>query len=112
MLFEPRRDLAVPIAVEVMRRGAAPAPEYATNLSPGGICLQARLRLHVGDDVTVAFVLPGDERPIEARGRVSWREDDDPSAAASFLETGVRFEVLDEADRERITRFVRDAESV
>ena len=112
LLFETRRDLAVPIAVEVVRRGAEPALEYATNLSPGGICLQARLRLRVGDDVTVAFVLPGEGRRIEARGRVSWREDDDPSAAACFLETGVRFEVIDEADRKRIARFVRDAESV
>jgi uncharacterized protein (TIGR02266 family) len=112
LLFETRRDLAVPIAVEVVRRGAEPAREYATNLSPGGICLHARLRLRVGDDVSVAFVLPGEDRRIEARGRVSWREDDDPGAAACFLETGVRFEVLDEVDRERITRFVRDAESI
>ena len=111
LLFEPRHDLGVPIAVEVVRRGAEPTHEYATNLSPGGICLHARLRLRVGDDVTVAFVLPGEGCRIEARGRVSWREDDDPSAEARFLETGVRFEVLDEIDRERISRFVRDSES-
>ena len=98
--------------MEVGRRGVEPTQEYATNLSPGGICLHARLRLRVGDDVTVAFVLPGEDRRIEARGRVSWCEDDDPSAAACFLETGVRFEVIDEGDRERISRFVRDAETV
>lgn len=93
-----------------MRRGAEPVHEYATNLSPGGICLHARQRLRVGEEVTVAFVLPGEERRIEARGRVSWCEDDDPSEAARFLETGVRFEVLEEADRERIARFVKDSE--
>ena len=112
LLFETRRDLLVPIAVEVIRRGGEAAHEYATNLSPGGICLHARLRLCVGDDVKVAFVLPGEQVRIEARGRVSWREDDDPRAEACFLETGVRFEGLDEADRERIAHFVGDAESI
>jgi uncharacterized protein (TIGR02266 family) len=102
----------VPVAVDVTPRSGAPAREYATNVSPGGLCLHARARLDVGDGVAVAFALPGDDRRIEARGRVTWREDDDPLAAARFLETGVRFEVLDEADRERILRFVRDIEPV
>ena len=110
LLFEPRRDLLVPIAVEVFRRDGEAALEYATNLSPGGVCLHARLRLTVGENVTVAFALPGDEGRIRARGRVPWREDDDPRAEARFLETGVRFEVVDETDRERITRFVRELE--
>ena len=92
------------------RRGGGAALEYATNLSPGGICLHARARLAVGEGVAVAFALPDGGRRIEARGRVTWREDDDPAAQARFLETGVRFEVLDEADRERILRFVRELE--
>ncbi|MBS1107527.1 MAG: PilZ domain [Deltaproteobacteria bacterium] len=110
MLFEPRLDLAVPIAVQVFRRDGEAALEYATNLSPGGVCLHARLRLAVGEGVTVAFALPGEDGTVRARGRVTWREDDDPEAEARFLETGVRFEVVDETDRERITRFVREAE--
>ena len=110
LLFEPRRDLAVPIAVDVFRRDGEAALEYATNLSPGGVCLQARLRLTVGEDVTVSFSLPGEDGQIRARGRVTWREDVDPDAQACFLETGVRFEGVDETDRERITRFVRELE--
>lgn len=96
--------------MQVFRRDGEAALEYATNLSPGGVCLQARLRLAVGEGVTVAFALPGEDGTIRARGRVTWREDDDPKAEARFLETGVRFEVVDETDRERITRFVREAE--
>jgi uncharacterized protein (TIGR02266 family) len=110
LLFEPRRDLAVPIAVEVFRRDGEGALEYATNLSPSGVCLHARLRFTVGEGVTVAFALPGEDGRIRARGRVTWREDDDPKSEACFLETGVRFEVVDETDRERITRFVRELE--
>jgi uncharacterized protein (TIGR02266 family) len=109
-MFEPRRDLAVPIAVELARRNGDAALEYATNLSPGGICLHARTRLEVGEGVAVAFALPDGGRRIEARGRVTWREDEDPAAQARFCEAGVRFEVLDEPDRERILRFVRELE--
>jgi len=110
LMFEPRRDLAVPIAVELARRNGEAALEYATNLSPGGICLHARTRLEVGEGVGVAFALPDGGRRIEARGRVTWREDEDPAAQARFCEAGVRFEVLDEPDRERILRFVRELE--
>jgi uncharacterized protein (TIGR02266 family) len=109
-MFEPRRDLAVPIAVEIARRGGEAAPEYATNLSPGGICLHARTRLEVGECVAVAFALPDGGRRIEARGRVTWHEDEDPAEQARFREAGVRFEVIDEPDRERILRFVRERE--
>jgi len=110
LLFEPRCDLVVPIAVEVFRRDGEAVLEYATNLSPGGVCLHARVRLTLGESVTVAFALPGEDGRIRARGRVTWCEDDDPKAEACFLETGVRFEVVDEIDRERITRFVRESE--
>lgn len=96
--------------MEVFRRDGEAALEYATNLSPGGVCLHARVRFTVGESVTVAFALPGEDGGIQARGRVTWREDDDPKAEACFLETGVRFEVIDETDRERITRFVRESE--
>jgi uncharacterized protein (TIGR02266 family) len=98
----------VPLAVEVSLREGAPADEYATNLSPGGICLHARTRLEVGEGVAVAFELPDGGRRVEARGRVTWHEDEDPAAAARFREAGVRFEVIDESDRERILRFVRE----
>jgi uncharacterized protein (TIGR02266 family) len=110
LLFEPRRDLAVAIPVEVARRSGDAAREYATNLSPGGICLHARTRLEIGEGVAVAFELPDGGRRVEARGRVTWREDEDPSAQARFQEAGIRFEVIDESDRERILRFVREFE--
>ncbi len=96
--------------MEVFRRDGEAALEYATNLSPGGVCLHARLRLTVGEDVTVSFSLPGEDGRIRARGRVTWCEDVDPDAQACFLETGVRFEGIDETDRERITGFVRELE--
>ena len=105
--FEPRRDLAVPLAVELRRRGGAPATEYALNLSPGGLCLHLPRPIAVGETVELHFDLPGGGRVL-ARGRVIWS---DPSSGASgrvrFSETGIRFEGLAEADRDAILRFVR-----
>jgi len=105
--FEPRRDLAVPLAVDLRRRGGALATEYALNLSPGGLCLHLPRPIAVGEVVELGFQLPGGGR-IETRGRVIWS---DPGAGASgrvrFCETGIRFEGLAEADRSAILRFVR-----
>jgi uncharacterized protein (TIGR02266 family) len=110
LLVASRRDLAVPIPVEVRARAVPARVEYATNLSVGGLCLHAREPLPVGEGVAVAFALPGGGPPIEARGRVIWREEAPPTAAARWLETGIRFEVLADADRERLARFVRECD--
>jgi uncharacterized protein (TIGR02266 family) len=104
--FEPRRDLAVPIAVELRRRGGTLGIEYAVNLSPGGLCLHLPSPLAVGEAVELAFELPGGER-IEARGRVIWSDASQPASGRErFSETGVRFEGLSDADRRRIVQFV------
>lgn len=91
-------------------RAAPPRIEYATNLSIGGLCLHAREALPVGEGVAIAFALPGGGPRIEARGRVIWLERAQADAAPRFLETGIRFEVLADGDRERLARFVRDCD--
>jgi uncharacterized protein (TIGR02266 family) len=97
----------VPIPVEVRRHGSAPRRDYATNVSPGGLCLHLREPLPAGEAVALAFELPGEPGRIEIRGRVTWSEQVDPAAAARFFEAGVRIEVASETERERIARFVR-----
>jgi len=111
--FEPRCDFAVPLAVELTRRGRAAGVEYAVNLSPGGLCLHLPHPLEVGETVELAFELPGGAR-IEARGRVIWSDAAEPAAGRGrvsgrerFAETGVRFEGLSDGDRRHIVRFVR-----
>jgi hypothetical protein len=105
--FESRRDLAVPLAVELERRGAPPVTVYATNLSPSGVCLHLAEPVAAGDAVLLRLAVPGEPGAVVARGRVSWCESPAPAAQARFVEAGVRFEVLAEPDRERIARFVR-----
>jgi uncharacterized protein (TIGR02266 family) len=97
----------VPIAVEVRRHGCPPRRDYATNVSPGGLCLHLREPLPAGEPVALAFELPGEPGRIEVRGRVTWSEQVDPAASPRFFEAGVRIEVVGEAERERIVRFVR-----
>jgi uncharacterized protein (TIGR02266 family) len=92
----------VPLPVELERRATGPERAYATNLSPGGICLHLRAPLPVGEPVRVRLALPDGAEPIEARGRVTWSESPAPEAEARFFEVGVRFEVVAEADRQRI----------
>lgn len=80
---------------------------HATNLSTSGVCLHLAASLPVGAAVLLRLVLPDEPGVVTARGRVSWCEDPDPAAAARFLEAGIRFEIVSDADRERIARFVR-----
>lgn len=92
----------MPLAVEFERRSGGPERGYATNLSPGGICLHLRAPLPVGEPVRVWLTLPDAGEPIEARGRVTWSEAPASETAARFFEVGVRFEVVAEADRRQI----------
>jgi hypothetical protein len=113
----------VPLPVELTRRDGRRRTEYAVNLSPGGLCLHLPRPIAVGEVVELAFVLPasasgGDpaapadaaERSIATCGRVIWSEGRSDGAGGGrvrFVETGVRFEGLPEAERLRILAFVR-----
>ena len=104
----------MPLPVELERRATGPERAYATNLSPGGICLHLRAPLPVGEPVRVRLALRGvlparGGEPIEARGRVTWSESPAPEAEARFFEVGVRFEVVAEADRQRIQALAAQA---
>jgi len=65
----------------------------------------------VGDAVVLRLVLPDQTEALTARGRVSWCESPPAELGARFLEAGIRFEVLSEADRARLAHFVRAGEA-
>jgi uncharacterized protein (TIGR02266 family) len=103
---EPRRDFSVPVPVEVVRADGVESHEYAVNLSPRGLCLHHREELAVGEQVRVRFSLPGDDEPMEARGKVVWSSaPDEGEAEVGLRESGVHLLDLDDAQRERLHRF-------
>jgi hypothetical protein len=95
----------VPLPVDLRVRDGAPRRAYATNLSPGGVCLHLREILPAGEPVLLVFSLPGAPAPIQARGRVTWAERVDPAEEPRFFEAGVRLEVVGEADAQAIRSF-------
>jgi uncharacterized protein (TIGR02266 family) len=100
----------VPLPVELRTRAGATPDAYATNLSPGGLCLHLRSPLPVGEAVALAFELPDGGGRVEARGRVTWSEQPDPASAPRFYEVGVRLEVA--ADPDALRRFVETCTGV
>jgi hypothetical protein len=98
MASEPRRDLPVPLRVELRRPDGTTTVEYAVNISPGGLCLHLEDTLAEGDRVGVEFTLPPSGPAVRADGRVVWTswkgaEGDD----GRFCETGVEFGDLEES---------------
>lgn len=110
MAPEPRRHLPVPLRVELRIRGRAWRPEYAVNLSPGGLCLHLREPVAVGDPVGVAFELPWSGQRLEVWARVVWvGPEEHPSGARAFREMGVAFDALDESVRAELRRYALQA---
>lgn len=96
----------MPLPITVVDRSGERRREYALNLSPSGIGLHLPRPLAAGETLQLGFVLPDRSGNIEARARVVWAERTPPSAGARFYEVGVRFEVLGDAERRAILRFL------
>ena len=94
----------MPVTVE--DRSGQRRQEYALNLSPSGIGLHLPAALATGETLRLDFTLPDGGGRIETRGRVIWAEIAPPAVRARFYEVGIRFEVLAEADRQAILRFL------
>ncbi len=103
---EPRLDFAVPLPVTVEDRSGGSRREYALNLSPSGLGLHLRRPLPAGERLRVGFALPDGNGCIDARARVVWCEVPPRTARARFYEVGVRFEVLVDAERRTLLRFL------
>jgi uncharacterized protein (TIGR02266 family) len=103
MVAEPRRDLPVPLRVDLRRPDGSTTVEYAVNISPGGLCLQLKDPLAEGDQVQVEFTLPPSGLTVRAEARVVWTnwmgaEGDEEY----FCETGLQLAGLDETLRQQL----------
>jgi len=77
---------------------------FAEDISDGGLFVATYDLLPIGTELTLSLVLPGG-RQIVAPARVTWIRDPHDGDLAPGV--GVRFERLDEEDREAIDRFLK-----
>lgn len=94
-----RRDIRIPVqfAVEACARGPA-APALAVNLSANGMLMESHVALAVGDELSLAFLLPEDATPVRCGARVGRQ--------AAATQYGVAFLALGDDDQRRVDRFV------
>ena len=82
------------------------------NVSVLGVYLQVDPIPAAGAELTLRFLLPGDERPVVARALVTWINDRAPAGADSLPEgCGLRFTQLEPADVRRISGVVAGFEN-
>jgi uncharacterized protein (TIGR02266 family) len=105
-----RRFVRRPLRVSVTVRDAGDPSDGeilfdALDLSQGGAFLESELLLEVGEELEVAFTIPGDLEEIRAQARVAWATR--VTAVKGKVGMGLEFANLDVAHRERIAGFVR-----
>lgn len=112
MSAEARRNLAVPLEVQVRLPDGAELRQWAVNLSAGGLCLHASERLTSKEGLLLSFELP--ELPSASiredttvsmesvAAHVVWEGDVGPNR---FIEIGLSFEGLSKEQTERLTEW-------
>ena len=105
-MAEARRDLPVPLAVELTRPGGTRSTEYAVNLSSGGTCLHLEEPLSPGQEVELSFDVPPDGPRVTTRAEVVWTAfDSDKATGSRFYETGLRFHDVEGPAHEALLAF-------
>jgi hypothetical protein len=101
---EPRRDLPVPVRVEMQRPDGTTTVEYAVNVSPGGVCLHLSRGLSEGDEVRVEFTLPPSGPTVSADASVVWTSS--PEAEEGQLaEIGLRLSGIEDSIRQQLAEY-------
>jgi Tfp pilus assembly protein PilZ len=100
VLHELRRYVRIPIVAEVqVRSNGTRHSATMIEVSGGGLSMQSRASLNLGEIVEVSFALPN-AKEVSLRGSVVWLR---PDAAT----TGVRYDVLD-PNREAVKAWIDD----
>ena len=110
---ENRQQLRVPVRVEVGSSSGKSVPEYAINLSSGGLCIQSATPRNVGESLQVAFRLTSESDWVQTQAEVVWCTcEAEHTAGVRFYEVGMRFLDLSDQARSLILAFIQGAEPV
>lgn len=101
---EPRVSFVVPVEYQPQQ---AFQMATASNMSVGGVFIQAATPLETGKQVVLRFRLPGREAPVKVLGKVVWRNTDPNRPGGRGM--GIKFLDLTPADREIIERNLAEA---
>ncbi len=71
---------------------------FLVDLGVSGAFAERALPLPVGDEVTLSFPLPGNERPIRAVCRVAWWHPPDQKLVSKSLPAGLGLEFVEVSD--------------
>ena len=104
---DPRRDLPVPLRVDLRRPDGTTTVEYAVNISRGGLCLHVKESLSEGDRIGVEFTLPPAGPTVRADGKVAWTGSKEGTEVGGqhFCETGVQFTRIDESAAQQLLQY-------
>lgn len=105
----PRLSLDVELRYGVLHKGSAGEKEArGKNISAGGVCMVILEKLEVGTLMKLEFSLQDSEKPIVAKGRIMWIEENDMYSTEihRFYDCGIEFVDIRSQDQKTITQLV------
>ena len=100
MGIDQRRAPRLPLDVRVNYSFDAIA--HSKDISEGGICLITEEELAAGKMLNIQFILPENERKIQAIGKIMWCR----KATEHYYESGIEFWDIADKDKEAIKRYL------
>lgn len=97
-----RFDANVDVEYKIPQRSVA-GISATKDFSREGLRLSADRELPAGAELEIKVILPGDDRPIFARGEVIWSAQTDTEG---ITDTGIRLTQIERFDRARVLDFV------
>ncbi len=102
-----RRHLRIPLKILVASDDPEGQIEWAINLSPGGLGLQAKVSRRPGERLRLRFRLSPTDPLLEVEAEVAWcTKESDLTMGMHYFETGFSFVSLSSETQEAITAFV------
>lgn len=107
---ERRRHIRVqsPVLVEFPSPGTMKTERsFTQDVSESGMRFPTTVKLSVGQELPLTLELPFNEAPLQATGEVTWVREISRLGAPQY-EVGVRFRWIEDPDRQRLTRHLKN----
>jgi uncharacterized protein (TIGR02266 family) len=113
MQTEKRTSLRVPLTVSVVywvnrQERKETYRVESVNIGEGGIFIKTDLPLGIGTEVHLKFSLPGDNASIQLSGKVAWSGSLKTYIDRAVWGKGIRFTAVDDENREKLMKFVKE----